>query len=144
MLGIGLLVLLGWGAAVAGFDKRDVYVVVIVVLSGFLSWFRWLRENGRSCSVVINRRGVTLEHPKLSTRFVPWAAIGTARSSWLRGTFAVLSPEGQVVLTCPSSWMGGARIARRIARRIACQRDVYVRQNSGQKPFGGPDGMRSR
>src|SRR3989304_102593 len=107
VLGGGLLLLLLlWGTSRTGLQTGDVYLVGLILLGMISAVIEWSRRAGSSCSVIMNRFGLTFDHPKLPARLIPWSAVGSARYQWLRTRLRIRSRQGPVGLARPAAWLG--------------------------------------
>jgi len=135
IMAVGLFFLWAWGVFKLGVDKRDVFLLAIIVLSLAGPVYHWYRAGGYSCAVVVNRRGVLIDHPRVSGRLFPWSMISRVHCGWFGNRFRLISGDDNIVFSCPAGWLGGVRSARRIANEIRSRREVYVdRPENGTLP----------
>ncbi len=143
IMAVGLLLLMAWGAFQAGVDKGDAFLLTIILLSLAGTLYHWCRGGGGyPCAVVINRRGVLIDHPRVSGRLFPWFLISRVHCCWFSDRFRLISWDNSAVFSCPARWLGGIRSARRIANEIMSSREVYWGADNGprspergQQPF---------
>lgn len=124
-LGVLLLAGLLWGMHVTGFDKRDVYLIALVLLSLSFTALRRSHTNFRSLVIITNHQGMRFENLGPQPREFGWTEIGSIQCTWPRRRLELLSPQGRTLLNCPPQVLGGRRQARWIAMHLEQQRQRY-------------------
>jgi hypothetical protein len=109
----------------AGFVLADVILVAVIFASVALACRRLLPASRRHALVVLNRDGVSLDHPDKGITVLEWRDVCAARIEGRRAKLVIESPNGSALLVLNSSVLGGTANTVRCAAEINQARALY-------------------
>ncbi len=98
-----------------GIRREDLWLFFLLGVSVFVSACTILRTNNEKATLLLNRSGIQLDHPRFGKRYIPWSMIGRIRWNWITGTFSISGRDGKNILSMNRRDVGGRKTGQRCA-----------------------------